>query len=82
MQSVSFFDSYSALASKTDQGSPEYEKMVKLKSGSQFTSLHCYEVFTLLLITRSSTSSSARHVVVLFESFTIAVSLHEKADIC
>ena len=39
-----------------------------------------YQKLTLLLITRSSTSLSALHVVVLFESFTIAISLRKQKN--
>ena len=47
---------------------------------SQLDSKLYYQKLTLLLITRSSTSLSALHVVVLFESFTIAISLRKQKN--
>ena len=47
---------------------------------SQLGSKKYYHKLTLLLITRSSTSLSALHVVVLFESFTIAISLRKQKN--
>lgn len=73
------------LAAETDLDSPALKQKRKKARmvatyNSQLGSKKYYHKLTLLLITRSSTSFSALHVVVLFESFTIAISLRKQKN--
>ena len=74
------------LAAKTDLDSPALKQKRKKKAtmvatyNNQLGSKLYYQKLTLLLIKRSSTSLSALLVVVLFESFTIAISLRKQIN--
>ena len=84
MQKALSFGNFSVLAAKTDLDSPalknKKEAIIVATYNSQLGSKLHYHKLTLILITRSSTSLSALHVVVLFEPFTIAISLRKRKN--